>query len=190
MRKPRWELQKQTDFVPSCLPCCDKDFYFTAMDSFSLGDTASLGVLRLCPGSKEGFRLCSLSARKPRAAPQVFLLKLKLPRFLPSLFHCLRPSAALPREVSGCLCCRGRGEMCTRFLARYAPDMYFFRDHLECLRPDFTDNAILFGTQFWFWEFMDRVLGLTAVGFPLAWEHLKIFFSCNERNFFFPISTH
>lgn len=33
----RWKLQKQTDFIPSCLTCCDKDFNFTAIDSFSRG---------------------------------------------------------------------------------------------------------------------------------------------------------
>lgn len=80
--------------------------------------------------------------------------------------------------------------MCRQLLARSVPAMYLFRDHLECLRPHLSDNAILFGTRFWFWEFMDRVFGLIAVGFPLAQEHLKImFFSCNHRNFF-PRSTH
>lgn len=56
---PRWKLQKLTDFVPSWLTCCDKDFYFTATDSFSRGASVSLGALsRLCPGSKEVLRLC------------------------------------------------------------------------------------------------------------------------------------
>lgn len=94
------------------------------------------------------------------------------------------------RWAAAVLCCRGRRGMCTRLLARNILAMYFFRDHLGCLRPDFTDNAILFGTQFWFWEFMDCVLGLTAAGFPLAWEPLKIIlFSCNQR-IFFSRSTH
>lgn len=76
--------------------------------------------------------------------------------------------------------------MCRQLLARYVLVMHFFRDHLECLRPDFTDNAILFGIRFWFWDFMDRVLGLTAAGFPLAQEHLKtMFFSCSQRNHYF-----
>lgn len=186
---PRGKLQKQADFVPSCLTCCDKGFYSPAIDSCSRGASASLGVLsRLC--SAKG---CSGFAFLP--CPE---------QLLSSSFRCWsclvffwtffiasgKVQRCHVRWAAAVLCCRGRRGMCTRLLARYVPAVYFSRDHLECLRPDFPDNAILFGTQFWFWEFMDRVLGLTAAGFPLAWEHLKImFFSCKRRNFFSEVLT-